>query len=146
MKKDDVSPVLLDWVIEQLEAAPCGDNALDYAIARALQPPPGMPCWAYTTSLDAASLLVPEGWGFKADCGLGHGNSFTVGHVGANKLYDMPEGYGEGATPELALCIAALRARQTVPQTVDRTQGSLPNTDTTSKNNPGTTSDGGGDA
>jgi hypothetical protein len=66
----------------------------------------------YTASIDAALTLVPAGWGFKADCGLGYGNSFTVGHVGQNKLYDQPEGFGAGNTPAIALCIAALRARE----------------------------------
>lgn len=69
----------------------------------------------FVGSLDAALTLVPRGWGFKADCGLGHGHSFTVGHVGSDKLYDQPEGWGKGATPPLALCIAALRARLSAP-------------------------------
>ena len=66
----------------------------------------------YTASIDAALTLVPEGWGWKADCGLGFGHSFTVGHVGVNKLFDRPEGWGKAATPAIALCIAALKARE----------------------------------
>lgn len=69
----------------------------------------------FTASLDAALKLVPNGWGFKADCGLGWGNSFTVGHVGENRLYDWPDSYGRAATPPLALCSAALRARASLP-------------------------------
>ena len=65
----------------------------------------------YTSSIDSALTLVPEGWGWKAESNLGFGHTVTVGHVGANKLYDRPEGWGEAATPALALCIASLKAR-----------------------------------
>lgn len=112
-------------LIERLETATGPDRELDAAIARwigfevqystEINPQPciwdGGYVEPYTASLDAALKLAPEGYGFKADCGLGFGHSFTVGHVGANKLYDRPEGWGKAATPALALCIAALYAR-----------------------------------
>jgi hypothetical protein len=69
------------------------------------------PLRAFTASIDAAMTLVPEGWGFKAEHNMGHGTTFTVGHVGANKMYDRPEGWAKAATPALALAAAALRAK-----------------------------------
>lgn len=66
----------------------------------------------YTTSLDAAVSLVPEGWGVKAEWNMGYGTAVTVGHVGPNKLYDRPDHWATAATPALALCIAALKARR----------------------------------
>lgn len=63
---------------------------------------------AYTASIDAALTLVPKGWGVVvrrwAD-GTGRG----VAHC------YPPEGSGDychGATPALAICIAALRAKE----------------------------------
>lgn len=65
---------------------------------------------SYTSSIDAAMSLVPEGWGLKLEHNMGHGTTCTVGHVGPDKLYDRPEGWSGAATPALALCAAALRA------------------------------------
>ena len=66
----------------------------------------------YTTSLDAAMGLVPEGWGVGLDiigggavaCLTLPGNSF-LGDRGDTDLY------GRSKSAPLALCIAALRAR-----------------------------------
>ena len=63
--------------------------------------------FAYTASIDAALTLVPEGYFPTIDfvacrCWIRDAQGF-----------DMPHGcaYGCGATPALALCAAALRAR-----------------------------------
>ncbi len=56
----------------------------------------------YTTSLDAALTLVPEGYGF-AMCTVSSGDyEATVQNGGESVKQSLP----------LALCIAALRARQ----------------------------------
>lgn len=73
---------------------------------------------AYTASLDAAMTLVPEGHGWLA----GWGQVTVAEPMGGAKItrHDRFIGYsenydtiadGEGATPALALCAAALRAR-----------------------------------
>jgi len=59
---------------------------------------------SYTASLDAAMTLVPEGlaMGFKmAPCQRAHAMLATIGE----------EWDGSGATPALAICAVALRAR-----------------------------------
>ena len=68
----------------------------------------GMP--AYTSSLDAAMTLVPEGMRFYVDNGtLDAGSSHACAWTGT------PPGISGGckgaATPALALCAAALRSR-----------------------------------
>lgn len=54
-----------------------------------------------TASIDAALALVERllpGWGIRLEANLGYGIWATIGHVGRHKLYDEPEGNGEGAT------------------------------------------------
>ena len=124
-------------LLERIEAATEGSRELDKDIASQVHPGTDWdkrytanvgwghpdfnrvmranPVPHYTTSIDAALTLVPEGWGFKADCGLGYGNECTVGHVGENKMYDQPDGWAKAATPALALCAASLRAREAQP-------------------------------
>lgn len=53
----------------------------------------------YTTSVDCALLLVPEGLDWGVDWRAGESDA-TVG-----------EYLGQGRTPALSLCLAALRAR-----------------------------------
>lgn len=56
----------------------------------------------YTTSIDAAMTLVPEGWSVKCYfMPRGIGNEV---HVGCS--------VGKSTTPAIALCIAALRAQE----------------------------------
>lgn len=102
-------------IIERLEKATGPSLELDHAIAAAIRPDDGHGVLLYTASLDAAMTLVPEGWGWKGESNLGYGHAFTVGHVGPNKLYDKTEGWGAGATPAIALCIAALHSRSVEP-------------------------------
>jgi hypothetical protein len=74
---------------------------------------------AFTASLDAAMTLVPDGWEPVIDCGVsrrynrlhradlwGHETHYDSGGM----PFDDHE-KGDAATPALALCAAALRAR-----------------------------------
>lgn len=67
-------------------------------------------CPRYTASIDAAITLVPEGFRWA----LGY-NGIDSGHpVGTASVFS-PAGAmfkGSGATPALALCVAALRAKE----------------------------------
>jgi hypothetical protein len=72
----------------------------------------------YTTSLDAALTLVPEGWRIQELCQSYDGtfwNSRIERIVSVEKISN-PKPYAQtnrGApTPTIALCIAALKARQ----------------------------------
>ena len=122
----------LKSLIAELETAKEGGRRLDYGIARLLgrsvprfvdieeiisnpeaevvrlkgggvstgfRPP------RYTTSIDAALTLVPEGWNWQiSDIGL----AWVGTHLAANKPVRFD---GDAATPALALCISALKAR-----------------------------------
>ena len=65
----------------------------------------------YTASLDAAMTLVPEGWsglfGFQGT----HDYIEERGHAHIQTIVGEKEACAEAATPALALCAAALRAR-----------------------------------
>lgn len=75
----------------------------------------------YTTSVDAALTLVPEGFAVR-EWTIWPGMPSTLvieeAHKEADGKYWRKSGYGrwpaEGKTPALALCIAALRARQAI--------------------------------
>lgn len=117
----------LQRLIERLEAATGPDRVLDMDIEEAALPELRRKPWRrdlgrfwddsdrdglhyveasrYTASIDAALTLVPEG-------------SEWTRHRGANDRMTMQiDGpshfgvHGQGATPAIALCIAALRAR-----------------------------------
>ena len=67
---------------------------------------------SYTTSLDAALQLVPEGWGWLVEVWQREESWAQV--VCRPKGSTKPSGIFEGAeakSPALALCIAALKAR-----------------------------------
>lgn len=96
----------------------------------AFDPPP-----KFTTSIDAALSLVP------ADMAWAVNSSANPGEFRAEVDFGESEW---AASPALALCIAALRARQTVPHTVAENPAPLLNTES-SNNNTGGTSDGGRD-
>lgn len=92
---------------ERCEKATGPDRHLNLAIANAIYgddlAPPGT-SYAFTSSLDAAMTLVPEGQEWAG--GFEDGAAFAHVHV--------PGEYAElieAATPALALCAAALRAR-----------------------------------
>lgn len=65
---------------------------------------------SFTASIDAALTLVPAEWNVShAYWGRGECSSFTLGDGGANRHW--VEGRSHSATPSIALCIAALKAR-----------------------------------
>lgn len=138
----------MDDLIKKLESAECGSRELDGKIYRRVElskghlyreTPEGWqtnlhgtalnPVWSdslasaphYTTSLDAALTLVPEGWGWQVSdrapnphAGRAYLHNRELHFVG---VFDRPNPRFEcseetAATPALALCIAALKARQ----------------------------------
>lgn len=66
---------------------------------------------SYSESIDAALTLKPEGWSFTLV-----GGTAGVSHSFATVSLSVPsfEKPSRGATPAIALCIAALRARMEV--------------------------------
>ena len=110
---------------ERCEAATGPDRKLDMAIVHALSGVLGEP-WPeatgmrmveacdsfedsrdtvarYTASLDAAMTLVPEGWIWDV---TSTGTAWVMEDGGDPQLF------GDAATPALALCAAALRAKE----------------------------------
>lgn len=72
----------------------------------------------YTTFIDAALRLVPKGWGWHlGDTEDGRGSAFLW-----SRASDDIAGECFGATPAIALCIAALKARASAqsPSTEER--------------------------
>lgn len=64
----------------------------------------------YTASLDAAMTLVPNGWAWMAGCDPGDGYFATLMPTDESGI--VAHGVNcNAATPALALCAAALRAR-----------------------------------
>jgi hypothetical protein len=83
---------------------------LNCSIGCAVDAEPGVMPPAYTTSLDAAVTLVPEGWNWGVwsnGCAMTWSDIPST-HVQANRR-NLP--------PALALCAAALRARAALSQT-----------------------------
>lgn len=100
-------------LIERLEAASGPDRTLDGAIQRAMGqdwPIHFSGCGvanAFSTSIDAAMTLVPEGWHTFLATEDRHSHSWG---------WELRGGFGQKAhgrapTPALALCIASLKAR-----------------------------------
>ncbi len=66
----------------------------------------------YTASIDAAMTLVPEGWSPAIDCRSERPFASVESSLDADPFtFGSRKGQGYGATPALALCAAALRAR-----------------------------------
>lgn len=131
---------MTDDLIKRLEAAEEGSRELDGDIALILDAPRhffeskgvsfdptalqvdgpdcfgGKPIWGggghlweathYTTSIDAALTLVPEDF----DYSLIRCDGLFIADVSKSQSFDVNE--SEAATPALALCIAALKARK----------------------------------
>jgi hypothetical protein len=117
---------------ERCEAATGPDRELDLAIARLFDVTVWLrndddtanyetTHWRYTASIDAALTLVPEGCGWVA----GYGQVRSDEPLGGAQItrhakfagYDVANDViaeAEAATPALALCAAALRARTTL--------------------------------
>lgn len=84
-------------LIEKLEAASKGSVELDHEIGRHINRLP----LKFTRSIGAALTLVPEGWYWNVD------SSGTASVADIGKDYRV-----QAETPTLALCIAALKARE----------------------------------
>lgn len=95
----------MDELIARLEAAAKGSRRLDAEIDRIITGRTdlvaGKHCWPpYTTSIDAAQTLVPEGRRWELVSEPERGAAWVIGQGR----------FTHASTPELALCIAALRA------------------------------------
>ena len=107
-------------LIERLEAATGPDRDLDIAIWRAGLRPDAPATFVplpwlhnYTSSIDDALTLVPEGWKwslFSAD-DRAKACAYIVPAMGRLPWPEWVEDI-HAATPALALCIAALKARE----------------------------------
>lgn len=103
----------LSSLIERLEKASEGSRDLDYAIADAALGPIKPPfrrgfCHCYTSSIDAALTLVPEGWIWTWN---GHSEATVESLNGRFLVEGDREFYGRHQSTAIALCIAALCAR-----------------------------------
>lgn len=103
-------------LIKKLEAATEGSRELDISILKQIMPYRRDRFHAianldkkhrYTTSIDAALTLVPEGFHWWLESGNEYGSNPHAGVY--HKENEQQEGIAE--TPALALCIAALKAR-----------------------------------
>ena len=117
-------------LIRRLEEATEGSRFLDGQIASYLGifPDMGYETWEaverdaphYTTSIDAALTLVPEGLDGKDTCVLFERYANGKGNCGIlpwwKRSRDDEVWSKEQATLPLALCIAALKARARVPE------------------------------
>lgn len=99
----------MDDLIQRIEAAEGADRALDYDIAHLTGDHfrNGGKAPAYTASIDAALTLVPEGYDWSLDNFDG-----DRGRPHAWVCKDGPFYNATAATPALALCAAALRAKE----------------------------------
>lgn len=94
---------------ERIEKATGPDRELDREIANGvigwpMFAIPVNPIWRYTASLDAAMTLVPEGWFLNGVYENGEGRTYAT-------LRKCNLAAAVAATPALALCAAALKAR-----------------------------------
>lgn len=104
-------------LLRKLREAKRGHRDLDWQIVDALDPEgnwQGAPAF-YTTSLDGARSLIPEGffWGVSTqpeDDGPAMATLTKYKPDREGEAWDYHE-HATAATPELALCIAALKAR-----------------------------------
>lgn len=108
---------MLDEVIKKLEAAPGPDRTLDEEIWRSHGGSPYSYTPTYTASIDAAIRLVPSGWDWQvySNAEDSPGNGFFIGPFALceDLKHDARRGAGGGgATPALALCVAALKSKR----------------------------------
>lgn len=98
----------MEELIARIEAASGPDRELDKAVQTAIdgfEHADHLSNKLFTGSVDAALMLVPDGF----DWTLGHTNGGLTIHAEVGGRGD--EYMRFGATPALALCAAALRAR-----------------------------------
>ena len=119
----------MDTLIAELEAAARGSRELDHRIAELCVPPTEDARMAalesgddwprsYTTSIDAALTLVPEGrmWVHLWSCRNGDdGPDYHHCEIEVPEADDWMAKVRNAPNPALALCIAALKARATNP-------------------------------
>jgi hypothetical protein len=103
----------LSKLVAALEAAAEGSEYLDYAIQRQFALMKPVP--AYTSSVDAAMSLLPDGWSIhrlchRHDCRGNFGGWFAELYRASDAVIEQPAN-SLGATAALALCVAAMRAR-----------------------------------
>ena len=106
----------LDELIARVEAAPKGSDDLDRRIAawRWNCPPENAALGSrYTRSLDAALALVTGLWGVHCEDGPAYCRILPPNPDGSFVGQSYIE--ATAATPPLAVCLAALRARKAVP-------------------------------
>jgi hypothetical protein len=103
-------------LLSALETASEGSEYLDYAIQRVfglMKPVP-----SYSRSIDAALLLVPEGWsihrlGQRHDCRGNFTGWFAELYRAQEAVIEFPSN-SNGATAPLAICAAAMRVLDSV--------------------------------
>lgn len=101
-------------LIAKLEAATEGSRELDLEIWNGIERQPlvdgenGATVANYTASIDAALTLAPEGWDFDVSSMEGKSSAHVSRPVAFNKWFSN---LGQGGTPALSICIAALKAR-----------------------------------
>jgi hypothetical protein len=105
-------------LISALQAANEGSEYLDYAIQRQFTLMKPVP--AYTRSVDAAMLLIPDGWSIHRlchhhDCRGNFTGWLAELYRAADAVIELPAD-SLGATAALALCVAAMRAHERMAQ------------------------------
>ncbi len=100
-------------LVASLESASEGSEYLDYAIQRQFSLMKPVP--SYTSSIDAAMSLLPEGWSLhrlchRHDCRGSFTSWFAELYRAADAVIEQPAS-SLGATAPLALCVAAMRVR-----------------------------------
>jgi len=103
----------LSKLVVALEAATEGSEYLDYAIQRQFALMKPVP--AYTSSVDAAMSLLPDGWSIhrlchRHDCRGNFTGWFAELYRASDAVIEQPAN-SLGATAALALCVAAMRVR-----------------------------------
>lgn len=94
-----------DWIGEMSNGAPILDSLRGTTMHRDVPD--------FTSSMDAAATLIPEGLYWLA----GYGRTKEAEPLGGAQIYrpgdfDTPVAEGEGRTAAIAICIASLRARR----------------------------------
>ncbi len=103
----------LSKLVAALEAATEGSEYLDYAIQRQFALMKPVP--AYTSSVDAAMSLLPDGWSIhrlchRHDCRGNFTGWFAELYRASDAVIEQPAN-SLGATAALALCVTAMRVK-----------------------------------
>jgi hypothetical protein len=111
-------------LISSLQAASEGSEYLDYSIQRQFSLMKPVP--TYTRSVDAAMLLIPEGWsihrlGRRHDCRGKFTGWLCELYRACDAVIEYPAN-SLGATAPLALCVAAMRIHESATQSEPETR------------------------